>query len=135
MSTSSSAAVCAIMLWMGAWLTAADIIQAGLKSNLSLQGILADVELLQEITMASREAVGAFVQDRTDKDGRVSGSALKNFARLANFDREPYMKALEVRVDVPCQGFTLAAGWPLRESGHLRGRGSGKPAAALQGGL
>lgn len=46
--------------------------------------------------MASREAVGAFVSDRTNKDGRVSGSALKNFARLANFDREPYMKALEV---------------------------------------
>ena len=62
----------------------------------SLQGILADVELLQEITMASREAVGAFVADRTDKAGRVSGSALKNFARLANLDREPYMKALEV---------------------------------------
>ena len=61
-----------------------------------LQGILADVELLQEITMASREAVGAFVADRTDKAGRVSGSALKNFARLANLDREPYMKALEV---------------------------------------
>ena len=48
--------------------------------------------------MASREAVGAFVADRTDKAGRVSGSALKNFARLANLDREPYMKALEVRL-------------------------------------
>jgi hypothetical protein len=58
------------------------------------------VELLQEITMASREAVGAFVADRTDKAGRVSGSALKNFARLANLDREPYMKALEVRFSV-----------------------------------
>lgn len=59
--------------------------------------MLADVELLQDITMASRDAVNAFVQDRTDKDGRVSGNALKNFARFANFDREPYMKSLEVR--------------------------------------
>jgi magnesium chelatase subunit H len=59
------------------------------------KGVLADVELLQDITMASRAAVGAFVEDRTDKDGRVSGNALKNFARLAMFDKEPYMKALE----------------------------------------
>jgi len=64
---------------------------------LNLQGVLADVELLQDMTMASRAAVGAFVEDRTDKDGRVSSNAIKNFARFANFDREPYMKALEVR--------------------------------------
>lgn len=61
-----------------------------------VQGLLADVELLEEIKMASRAAVGAFVEDRTDKDGRVSKNALANFVRLGGFTKEPYMKALEV---------------------------------------
>lgn len=61
-----------------------------------MQGLLADVELLEEIKMASRAAVGAFVDDRTDKDGRVSKNALTNFVRLGGFTKEPYMKALEV---------------------------------------
>jgi hypothetical protein len=61
-----------------------------------LQGVLADVELLQEITMASRAAVGAFVEDRTDKDGNVSSNALTNLVRLGGLSKEPYIKAIEV---------------------------------------
>ncbi|MGA1476029.1 MAG: cobaltochelatase subunit CobN, partial [Prochlorothrix sp.] len=36
------------------------------------KGILADVELLQEITLACRAAVGSLVQEQTDDEGRVS---------------------------------------------------------------
>lgn len=61
----------------------------------SNKGVLADVELLQEITMASRAAVGAFVEDRTDKDGNVSSNALTNLVRLGGLSKEPYIKAIE----------------------------------------
>ena len=60
------------------------------------QGVLAEVELLQEITEATRAAVGAFVEDRTDAEGRVTSNALTNFARLAGLGQQPYMKALQV---------------------------------------
>ncbi|MGA1283720.1 MAG: magnesium chelatase subunit H [Prochlorothrix sp.] len=36
------------------------------------KGILTDVELLQEITLACRAAVGSLVQEQTDEEGRVS---------------------------------------------------------------
>ena len=61
--------------------------------------------------MASRAAVGAFVDDRTDQDGRVSQNALKNFARLANFDREPYMKALQVELNFNMRHSLRIGGW------------------------
>ncbi len=61
-----------------------------------MQGTLADVELLQEITEASRAAVLAFVSDRTDAEGRVTSNALTNFARLAGLGQQPYLKALQV---------------------------------------
>lgn len=75
----------------------ADSKEVGYQSSVGgVQGVLADVELLQEITMASREAVGAFVEDRTDRDGNVSSNALTNLARRGGFGKEPYMKAIEV---------------------------------------
>lgn len=62
----------------------------------ALQGILAEVELLQEITEATRAAVQAFVVDRCDKDGIITNKALTNFARLAGLGKQPYLVALEV---------------------------------------
>ncbi len=61
--------------------------------------MLADVELLQEITEASRTAVQAFVSDRTDAEGVVTSNALTNFARLAGLGQQPYLKALKARVE------------------------------------
>lgn len=61
-----------------------------------VQGILAEVELLQEITEATRAAVQAFVLDRTDTEGIISNNALTKFARLAGFGKQPYLTALEV---------------------------------------
>lgn len=61
-----------------------------------LQGILADVELLQEITEATRAAVQAFVVDRCDANGVITNKALTNFARLAGLSKQPYLEALEV---------------------------------------
>lgn len=46
--------------------------------------------------MASRAAVSAFVEDRSDRDGNVSSNALTNLARRGGFGKEPYMKAIEV---------------------------------------
>ncbi len=66
-----------------------------------VQGVLADVEALEDIKMATRDAVTAFVDDRTDKNGRVSKNALANFARLGGLGKEPYMKAIEARNFAP----------------------------------
>jgi len=46
------------------------------------KGVLADVELLEEIKLASREMVGCFVSRTTGKDGRVGESALAGLANL-----------------------------------------------------
>ncbi|NEO94328.1 MAG: magnesium chelatase subunit H, partial [Moorea sp. SIO3G5] len=56
------------------------------------QGILADVELLQEITQATRAAVTALVQAQTDTDGRVSKVSKLNFLNLGK--KEPWVETL-----------------------------------------
>ena len=61
-----------------------------------MQGILEEVALLQEINEACRACVRAFVDDRTDSQGRVSVDALANFARRAGFSSQPWNKALKV---------------------------------------
>ena len=66
-----------------------------------VQGVLADVEALEDIKMATRAAVTAFVDDRTDRNGRVSKNALANFARMGGLGKEPYMKAIEARRPAP----------------------------------
>ncbi len=60
-----------------------------------MQGILEEVTLLQEITEACRGAVRAFVEDRTDADGRVSQDSLNNFARSIGFGQQPWTMALK----------------------------------------
>ncbi|MGB7444885.1 MAG: cobaltochelatase subunit CobN, partial [Coleofasciculaceae cyanobacterium] len=56
------------------------------------KGILEDVNLLQEITLASREAVTALVKEQTDADGRVSKVASLNFFNMRK--RTPWLEAL-----------------------------------------
>ena len=67
------------------------------QAALLLQGVLEEVTLLQEITESCRAAVRAFVEDRTDSNGRVSQDSLNNFARSMGFGEQPWTKALKVR--------------------------------------
>ena len=56
-----------------------------------------DVELLQRMTEICRNSVRAFVEDRTDSDGRVSIKALNKFAQMTGLGaQEPWVKVLQV---------------------------------------
>jgi len=61
-----------------------------------MQGILEEVNLLQDISEAARNAVRLFVEDRTDANGLVSIDSFANFARMAGFQAQPWEKALKV---------------------------------------
>ncbi|NET55551.1 MAG: magnesium chelatase subunit H [Symploca sp. SIO2E6] len=56
------------------------------------QGILADVQLLQEINQGTTAAVTALVQAQADADGRVSKVAKLNFLNMGK--KEPWLEAL-----------------------------------------
>jgi magnesium chelatase subunit H len=56
------------------------------------KGILEDVQLLQDITMVCRTAVGALVQAQTDAEGRVSLVSKLNFFNMGK--KEPWVEAL-----------------------------------------
>ena len=56
------------------------------------RGVLADVELLQSITLATRAAVSALVQAQVDADGRVSKVSKLNFFNLGK--KAPWIEAL-----------------------------------------
>ena len=56
------------------------------------KGILEDVELLQNITLATRSAVSALVKAQTDADGRVAKVAKLNFFNMGK--KEPWTEAL-----------------------------------------
>ncbi|WP_413166417.1 magnesium chelatase subunit H [Capilliphycus salinus ALCB114379] len=55
-------------------------------------GILADVELLQKITEATRAAIAALVKEQTDAEGRVSKVSKLNFFNMGK--KEPWIEAL-----------------------------------------
>ncbi|MDB9357324.1 magnesium chelatase subunit H, partial [Nodularia spumigena CS-587/03] len=55
-------------------------------------GVLEDVQLLQDITLATREAVGALVKAQTDAEGRVSLVSRLNFFNMGK--KEPWVEAL-----------------------------------------
>lgn len=55
-------------------------------------GVLQDVELLQNITLATRSAVAALVKEQTDADGRVSLVSKLNFFSMGK--KEPWISAL-----------------------------------------
>ncbi|MBN4002004.1 magnesium chelatase subunit H [Nostoc sp. LPT] len=56
------------------------------------QGILEDVQLLQDITLATRAAVTALVQEQIDAEGRVSLVSRLNFFNMGK--KEPWVEAL-----------------------------------------
>ncbi|NER25186.1 MAG: magnesium chelatase subunit H [Symploca sp. SIO1C2] len=56
------------------------------------QGILADVQLLQEINQGTTAAVTALVQAQADADGRVSKVSKLNFLNMGK--KEPWIEAL-----------------------------------------
>jgi magnesium chelatase subunit H len=66
------------------------------------RGILSDVQLLQDITMATRAAVGSLVQAQTDAEGRVSLVSKLNFFNMGK--KEPWVESLHnsgyTKVDV-----------------------------------
>ncbi|MEB3177673.1 MAG: magnesium chelatase subunit H [Nostocaceae cyanobacterium] len=55
-------------------------------------GVLEDVQLLQDITMATRAAVSALVKEQTDAEGRVSFVSKLNFFNIGK--KEPWVEAL-----------------------------------------
>jgi magnesium chelatase subunit H len=55
-------------------------------------GILADVQLLQDITLATRAAVTALVQEQIDAEGRVSLVSKLNFFNMGK--KEPWVEGL-----------------------------------------
>ncbi|MBD2776454.1 magnesium chelatase subunit H [Iningainema tapete] len=58
------------------------------------KGILEDVQLLQDITMATRDAVSALVKEQIDAEGRV-GNVSWNVSTLFNMGKkEPWVEAL-----------------------------------------
>ena len=88
-----------------------------------LQGILKDVELLQTITEACREAVRAFVNRRTNKAGRVTTETLTDgFMRFAGLGAEPWAKPLQVRCHDDMTIMQICLTSPL---GHARWGGGG----------
>ncbi len=56
------------------------------------KGVLEDVQLLQEITLATRAAVNALVKEQTDAEGRVSLVSKLNFFNMGK--KEPWVEAL-----------------------------------------
>jgi magnesium chelatase subunit H len=56
------------------------------------KGILTDVELLQNITFACRDAVTALVKEQTDAEGRVSLVSKLNFFNMGK--KEPWIESL-----------------------------------------
>ncbi|AKG22703.1 magnesium chelatase subunit H [Calothrix sp. 336/3] len=56
------------------------------------KGILSDVQLLQDITMATRAAVSALVKEQTDAEGRVSLVSKLNFFNMGR--KEPWVESL-----------------------------------------
>ncbi|MEB3219760.1 MAG: magnesium chelatase subunit H, partial [Nostocales cyanobacterium 94392] len=56
------------------------------------KGVLADVQLLQDITLATRADVRALVQEQTDAEGRVSLVSKLNFFNMGK--KEPWVEAL-----------------------------------------
>ncbi|MBD2037561.1 magnesium chelatase subunit H [Leptolyngbya sp. FACHB-321] len=56
------------------------------------RGVLEDVQLLQDITLATRSSVASLVQAQVDADGRVSRVSRLNFFNMGK--KEPWVEAL-----------------------------------------
>lgn len=53
------------------------------------------VNLLERITMATRDCVTEFVKDRTGIDGRIGRNPISSLIRYTGFYQEPWVRALE----------------------------------------
>ncbi|MEC4896073.1 MAG: magnesium chelatase subunit H [Oscillatoria sp. PMC 1051.18] len=69
------------------------------------KGILEDVQLLQEITLATRAAVAGLVQAQVDADGRIAKVAKLNFFKMGK--KEPWVEALHDLGYTQIKGETL----------------------------
>ena len=69
-----------------------DIEQIYAGSN---KGILADVDLLQRITEASRDCVREFVRDRTGFDGRIGTNFLTTIYKFTGFYVDPWVRGVQ----------------------------------------
>ena len=58
------------------------------------KGVLADVQLLQDITEGVRQAVTALVKAQADEDGRMTRIGLGNFFNFGAGNKEPWIEAL-----------------------------------------
>ncbi|MBD1931553.1 MULTISPECIES: magnesium chelatase subunit H [Cyanophyceae] len=70
------------------------------------QGVLEDVQLLQDITLATRAAVSALVKEQTDADGRVSLVSKLNFFNMGR--KQPWIETLH------------AAGYPKIDEAQIK---------------
>jgi magnesium chelatase subunit H len=59
------------------------------------KGVLADVDLLQRITEATRACVREFVNDRTGFDGRIGKNWIAEITKAFGISVEPWVRALE----------------------------------------
>ena len=57
--------------------------------------MLADVDLLQQITEACRTAVREFVKDRTGLDGRIGTNWLAQLTKSFGLSVDPWVRALQ----------------------------------------
>merc|ERR1719327_329230 len=62
--------------------------------RLSDKGVLDDVNLLQDITMACREAVTEFVGESVAKDGRIDVAIVDILGKLSGAKEDPWVRAL-----------------------------------------
>lgn len=74
------------------------------------RGILKDVQLLNDITQATRAAITALVKEQTNAEGRVERVAILNFFNMGR--KEPWIEALH---ELGYKGITAEAMKPLVE--------------------
>jgi magnesium chelatase subunit H len=74
------------------------------------RGILEDVQLLNDITQATRAAITALVKEQTNAEGRVERVAILNFFNMGR--KEPWIEALH---ELGYKGITAEAMKPLVE--------------------
>ncbi len=58
------------------------------------RGVLADVQLLQDITAGVRQATSALVKAQADEEGRITRAGLGNFFKFGNGKKEPWLEVL-----------------------------------------
>ena len=69
--------------------------------------MLEEVNLLQDITLATRAMVGAFVDDRTDDEGRISSDSFAGLARRIGFRAQPWEEAIKAGPCAQCLCWSL----------------------------